>query len=54
LFSAICRSAEALRQMAENKQTIAMIVDEKTKTPVGPIDWATLAGRVLKTKDAGL
>jgi hypothetical protein len=48
------RSAEALRQMAENKQTIAMIVDEKTKTPVGPIDWATLAGRVLKTKDAGL
>ena len=43
-------SAEALGEMALKIAPLAMIIHEKYQTPVGPIDWATLATRVLRTK----
>ena len=43
-------SAEALGLMALKDVRLAMIVHEKRSTPIGPIDWATLATRVLRAK----
>jgi len=43
-------SAQALGAMALKNAPLAMIIHEKYRTPIGPIDWATLATRVLRVK----
>ena len=43
-------SADALGHMALKNARLAMITHEKYNTPIGPIDWATLTTRVLRTK----
>ena len=43
-------STQALGAMALKNAPLAMIIHEKYRTPIGPIDWATLASRVLRMK----
>lgn len=45
-----CSSRDALGQMALKNKPLAMIVHEKHGKPIGPVDWATLATRVLRAK----